>query len=63
LTKKEAELASKESDIGEEERRYKAAEDTEIRARQKLEALAMGMITDDEGNAISLDAKLTGIFI
>jgi hypothetical protein len=23
----------------------------------------MGMITDDEGNAISLDAKLTGIFI
>lgn len=59
LEKKRTELAEKENEIGGEERRGKDAEESATRARQKLEALARGMTTDEHGNAITLDAQLT----
>jgi hypothetical protein len=48
-------------DNGNHEVRGKKAEETIMRARQKLEALARGMTTDNEGNAVTLDTKLRGI--
>ena len=59
LEKKRKQLTQTESDSGSEEQRGKAAEEAVVRARQKLEALARGMTTDEEGNAITLEAQLT----
>ncbi|KAI1727452.1 SMC proteins flexible hinge domain-containing protein [Ditylenchus destructor] len=59
LGKKRTELEKKEADIGGEEKRGKNAEEKLLRARQKLEALAKGMTTDEDGNAVTLDAQLT----
>uniref|UniRef100_A0A915PWC6 Structural maintenance of chromosomes protein n=1 Tax=Setaria digitata TaxID=48799 RepID=A0A915PWC6_9BILA len=53
------ELKELETEIGGEEKRGKEAEEAVKRARKKLEALAKGMITDEEGHAITLDAQLT----
>uniref|UniRef100_A0A914IB66 SMC hinge domain-containing protein n=1 Tax=Globodera rostochiensis TaxID=31243 RepID=A0A914IB66_GLORO len=59
LTMKRRQLEQAESEIGDEEHRGKSAEEALARARQKLEALAKGMTTDDEGNAVTLEAQLT----
>lgn len=48
-----------EREIGGEEKRGEDAQEAVKRARAKLEALAKGMTTDDEGNAMTLDAQLT----
>lgn len=57
--KKSLDLQRMESEIGTEERRYKDAQDAETNARQKLEALAMGMITNEDGKAMTLDEQIT----
>lgn len=62
MEKKRSELAKKESEIGGEEQRGKNAEEIISKARQKLEALAKGMTTDEQGNAMTLDAYLTSNF-
>jgi hypothetical protein len=62
LDKKRAESTKKENEIGGEERRGKSAEERLAKARLQLEALAKGLTTDDEGNAVTLDAQITGLF-
>ncbi|VDN89119.1 unnamed protein product [Brugia pahangi] len=59
LEKKCRELKKLETEIGGEEKRGKEAEEAVKRARNKLEALAKGMITDEDGHAVTLDAQLT----
>ncbi|KAL3994489.1 RecF/RecN/SMC N terminal domain family protein [Acanthocheilonema viteae] len=59
LEKKCQELKKLETEIGGEERRGKEAEEAVKRARNKMEALAKGMITDEDGHAVTLDAQLT----
>ncbi|VDN27531.1 unnamed protein product [Gongylonema pulchrum] len=60
LEKKQNELKKLEAGSGGEERRGKEAEEAVKRARNKIEALAKGMTTDEEGHAVTLDAQLTG---
>lgn len=60
LEEKSAALVRLEADRGEEERRGEEAEEAVRRARNKIEALAKGMTTDEHGDAVSLDAQLTG---
>ena len=62
MERKRKQLAETEGETGSEEQRGRAAEEAVVRARQKLEALARGMTTDEEGNAITLEAQLTGKF-
>ncbi|KAM3719094.1 Structural maintenance of chromosomes protein [Dirofilaria immitis] len=59
LEKKCRELSKLETEIGGEEKRGKEAEEALKRARNKMEALAKGMITDEDGRAVTLDAQLT----
>uniref|UniRef100_A0A183V8Z3 SMC_N domain-containing protein n=1 Tax=Toxocara canis TaxID=6265 RepID=A0A183V8Z3_TOXCA len=59
LDEKSTMLAKLEADRGGEEKRGKEAEEAVRRARNKIEALAKGMTTDEHGEAISLDAQLT----
>uniref|UniRef100_A0A914ZLA8 Structural maintenance of chromosomes protein n=2 Tax=Parascaris TaxID=6254 RepID=A0A914ZLA8_PARUN len=59
LEEKSAALERLVTDRGEEERRGKEAEEAVRRARNKIEALAKGMTTDEHGDAVSLDAQLT----
>ncbi|VDN04583.1 unnamed protein product [Thelazia callipaeda] len=59
LEKKCQELKKLEGEIGGEELRGKKAEESVRRARNKMEALAKGMTTDEDGHVISLDAELT----
>lgn len=61
LEKKCQELKKLESEIGGEEKRGKEAEEAVKRARNRMEALAKGMITDEDGHAVTLDAQLTGL--
>lgn len=60
LEKKCRELKKLETEIGGEEKLGKQAEEAVRRARSKMEALAKGMITDEDGHAVTLDAQLTG---
>ncbi|VDN21752.1 unnamed protein product [Gongylonema pulchrum] len=59
LEKKQNELKKLEAGSGGEEKRGKEAEEAVKRARNKIEALAKGMTTDEEGHAVTLDAQLT----
>uniref|UniRef100_A0A8R1TJ54 Structural maintenance of chromosomes protein n=1 Tax=Onchocerca volvulus TaxID=6282 RepID=A0A8R1TJ54_ONCVO len=59
LERKCRDLKKLETEIGDEEKHGKEAEDAVKRARNKLEALAKGMITDEDGQAVTLDAQLT----
>ncbi|OZC11181.1 RecF/RecN/SMC protein [Onchocerca flexuosa] len=59
LEKKCRDLKKLETEIGDEEKRGKEAEEAVKRARNKMEALAKGMITDEDGQAVTLDAQLT----
>ncbi|VDN59451.1 unnamed protein product [Dracunculus medinensis] len=59
LEKKLGDLKKMESISGGEEKHGKNAEETVRKARNKLEAIAKGMTTDEEGHVISLDAQLT----
>lgn len=59
LNTRRTELERNEAELGGQEQEGKAAEEAERRARQKLEALARGMTTDDEGRPITLDTHLT----
>ncbi|KAL3086014.1 hypothetical protein niasHT_030438 [Heterodera trifolii] len=59
LEAKRRQLERAESEIGDEEQRGKAAEEAVTKARQKLEALAKGMTTDEEGREVTLEAQLT----
>lgn len=60
LAKKREELAKVEAEGGDEERRGNEAEEKVLNARKKLEALAKGMTTDEQGNAVTLEGQLTG---
>lgn len=60
LEKKCRELKKLEVESGGEEKRGKEAEEAVRRARSKMEALAKGMTTDEEGHAMTLHAQLTG---
>lgn len=60
MEKKLGDLKKMESISGGEEKHGKNAEETVRKARNKLEAIAKGMTTDEEGHVISLDAQLTG---
>ncbi|VDK87782.1 unnamed protein product, partial [Litomosoides sigmodontis] len=59
LEKKCQELRKLETEIGGEEKLGREAEEAVRRARNKMEALAKGMITDEDGQAVTLDAQLT----
>ncbi|WKX94400.1 hypothetical protein Q1695_011562 [Nippostrongylus brasiliensis] len=60
MKKKEADLAKWENEIGSKEQAFKTAEELAIKAREKLNAVAQGMTTDDSGNAISVEEQITG---
>ncbi len=60
LAKKKDDLAKLEQERGGEERAGEMAEEEVRRLRAKIEALARGMTTDEQGNAVTLDAQLTG---
>ncbi|CAG9531598.1 unnamed protein product [Cercopithifilaria johnstoni] len=59
LERKCQELKKLETEIGGEEKRGKEVEEAVKHARNKMEALAKGMITDEDGHAVTLDAQLT----
>lgn len=48
-----------ESEDGGKEKRGKDAEEKLQKARAKMEALAKGMTTDEDGNAVTLEGQLT----
>ncbi|KAL7074740.1 hypothetical protein ACQ4LE_005470 [Meloidogyne hapla] len=52
-------LANAQSENGTVEQRGLSAEEAVHKARQRLEALARGMTTDEMGNAVTLEAQLT----
>uniref|UniRef100_A0A0K0D941 Kinetochore protein SPC25 n=1 Tax=Angiostrongylus cantonensis TaxID=6313 RepID=A0A0K0D941_ANGCA len=60
MKKKEADLAKWENEIGSKEQAFKSAEEHAVKAREKLNAVAQGMTTDDSGNAISAEEQITG---
>ncbi|PIO72864.1 RecF/RecN/SMC protein [Teladorsagia circumcincta] len=60
MKKKEADLAKWETEIGSKEQAFKTAEELAVKAREKLNAVAQGMTTDDSGNAISVEEQITG---
>ncbi|KAK5965475.1 hypothetical protein GCK32_004386 [Trichostrongylus colubriformis] len=60
MKKKEADLAKWEKEIGSKEEAFKTAEELAVKAREKLNAVAQGMTTDDSGNAISVEEQITG---
>ncbi|KAK6034682.1 hypothetical protein COOONC_27810 [Cooperia oncophora] len=60
MKKKEADLAKWENEIGSKEEAFKTAEELAVKAREKLNAVAQGMTTDDSGNAISVEEQITG---
>ncbi|EYC45534.1 hypothetical protein Y032_0424g1216 [Ancylostoma ceylanicum] len=60
MKKKEAALTKWENEIGSKEQAFKTAEELAIKAREKLNAVAQGMTTDDSGNAISVEEQITG---
>ncbi|KAJ1360941.1 Structural maintenance of chromosomes protein 2 [Parelaphostrongylus tenuis] len=60
MKKKEADLAKWENEIGSKEQAFKSAEEHALKAREKLNAVAQGMTTDDSGNAISVEEQITG---
>uniref|UniRef100_A0A914BXX7 RecF/RecN/SMC N-terminal domain-containing protein n=1 Tax=Acrobeloides nanus TaxID=290746 RepID=A0A914BXX7_9BILA len=59
LEKKRKELEKMESENGGQEKRGKDAEEKLQKARSKMEALAKGMTTDEDGNAVTLEGQLT----
>ncbi|KHJ92348.1 RecF/RecN/SMC protein [Oesophagostomum dentatum] len=59
MKKKEAALIKWENEIGSKEQAFKTAEELAIKAREKLNAVAQGMTTDDSGNAISVEEQIT----
>ena len=60
MEKKKNHLATAQSENGNIEQFGLSAEEAVQRARQRLEALARGMTTDEMGNAMTLEAQLTG---
>ena len=53
-------LANAQSENGTVEQQGLSAEEAVQRARLRLEALARGMTTDEQGNAVTLEAQLIG---
>lgn len=51
-----------EKKSGGKEQQRTDAEGQLARSRAKLEALARGMLTDEEGHAATLDSQLTCVF-
>lgn len=61
LEKKKRELKKLEEESGGEEKRGQEVEEAVKRARNRLAALAKGMTTDEQGQAVTLDAQLTSM--
>lgn len=59
LEKKCLELEKMENESGGDEKMGEEAEKAVTDARNKLETIAKGLMTDEKGNAVSLDAQLT----
>uniref|UniRef100_A0A914UT26 Uncharacterized protein n=2 Tax=Plectus sambesii TaxID=2011161 RepID=A0A914UT26_9BILA len=59
MEKKQKELAKAEEEIGGAAQRGTDAEEAVQKARKKLEAIAKGMTTDDDGQAVTLEEQLT----